>query len=187
MPNVFFLFLNEFVFVRDRAFKLVIQLLKFLQTLSLFRIDLLEDFSEAVRFFIDLLCLRIFGRKALIRISMQSLVFSEIDHDVLWAGAFFVQALLLVELELIVEEIGSRLPFTSTIGARCLTSSIAVLAFAQAASGPRHIIFDAITVGRFIGFPSIGDLVVLGIYLVDLGLLGIHIKNLLLILFLLPC
>ena len=102
---------------------------------------------------------------------MPSLVFAEIDYDVVWARAFFVQTLLLIDLELVVKEISSRLPFTNTIGARCLTSSIAVLTFAEAASSPRHIVVYAITVGTFIVFSAIGDLVVLGVYLVDLRLL----------------
>ena len=116
---------------------------------------------------------------------MPGLVFSKIDHNVLWTRAFFVTALLLVELELVVEEISSRLPFTNTVGARCLTSAITMLTFAQAASSPRHIIIYAITIGSFIVFSSVGDLVILGIYLVDLRLLRIHIEDLLLVLFLL--
>ena len=116
---------------------------------------------------------------------MPSLVFSKIDHDMLWPRALLVQTLLLVYLELVVQEISSRLSFAHTVGARCLTNSIAVLTFTEAASSPRHIIIYAITIGSFIGFASVRDLVVLGIHLVDLRLLGIHVEDLLLVLFLL--
>ena len=61
LTNVFLLFLDYFVFFGDRIFELIIQLLKFEQSLPLFGVDLLEDFPEAVRFFVDLLCLRVFG------------------------------------------------------------------------------------------------------------------------------
>lgn len=101
---------------------------------------------------------------------MPSLVFAEIYHDVLWTRAFLVQALLLVEGELVVEEISPGLPFTNAVGARCLTSSTTVLTFAQAASSPRHVIIYAITIGSLIGFPSVRDLVILRIHLVYLML-----------------
>lgn len=92
---------------------------------------------------------------------------------------------MLVQLELVVEEIGSGLSFADAVGARGLTCSSAVLAFAQAASSPRHVVVDAIAVGALIGFASVGDLVVLRVHLVDLGLLRVHVEDLLLVLFLL--